>query len=146
MPTIKIMVGLPGSGKDYYIDHNKSSDDVVVSSDDIRAELGDVNDQSNNSKVFWIFYDRIENAMRNKKTIWVNATNVTRQNREQTIALAKQYNYTIECIVMVTPVDTCIDRDAKRPRTVGVDVIRKFENRFKAPTYDEGIDNITYIS
>lgn len=53
MSNCYIMIGLPASGKDYYIERNKEEDDVVVSSDEIREELfGDVNDQKHNGEVF----------------------------------------------------------------------------------------------
>ena len=142
MPKIRIMVGVPGSGKDYFIDHYKEQDDVVVSSDGIREELGDVNDQSKNKLVFTIFYERIEQAMKDGKNVWVNATNVTKVNREKSIALGKQYGYEIQALVMNTSVDLCIKNDAARDRTVGEDVIRKFERRFEMPTIDEGFNKI----
>ena len=48
-----MMVGLPYSGKDYYIEHNKHPDDIVVSSDEIREELyGDASVQTAPQKVF----------------------------------------------------------------------------------------------
>ena len=142
MPKIRIMVGVPGSGKDYFIDHYKEHDDVVVSSDGIREELGDVNDQSKNKLVFTIFYERIEQAMKDGKNVWVNATNVTKVNREKSIALGKQYGYEIQALVMNTSVDLCIKNDAARDRTVGESVIHKFERRFEMPTIDEGFNKI----
>ena len=145
MPTIRIMVGVPGSGKDYFIEHYKEHDDVVVSSDGIREELGDVNDQSKNKLVFTIFYERIEQAMKDGKNVWVNATNVTKVNREKSIALGKQYGYEIQALVMNTSVDLCIKNDAARDRTVGESVIRKFEQRFEMPTIDEGFNKIWTI-
>lgn len=145
MPTIRIMVGVPGSGKDYFIDHYKEHDDVVVSSDGIREELGDVNDQSKNKLVFTIFYERIEQAMKVGKDVWVNATNVTKVNREKAIALGKQYGYEIHAIVINTHVDICIKNDAARNRTVGEDVIRKFVRRFELPSIDEGFNKIWNI-
>ena len=39
MSNLYIMVGLPGSGKDFYINNNKKATDVVLSSDGIREEL-----------------------------------------------------------------------------------------------------------
>ena len=52
-PRCYIMIGLPGSGKDYFINFNKKENDVVVSSDKLREELfGDVNDQTHNNEIF----------------------------------------------------------------------------------------------
>ena len=43
-PRCYIMIGLPGAGKDYFINSNKKENDIVVSSDKLREELfGDIN-------------------------------------------------------------------------------------------------------
>lgn len=48
-----MMIGLPASGKSTIAKEiSKSEDAVIVSSDEIREEFGDVNDQSQNAKVF----------------------------------------------------------------------------------------------
>ena len=48
-----MMIGLPASGKSTIAKElSKSEDAVIVSSDEIRRELGDINDQSQNTKVF----------------------------------------------------------------------------------------------
>lgn len=48
-----MMIGLPASGKSTIAkEFSKSEDAIIVSSDEIRKELGDVNDQSQNTKVF----------------------------------------------------------------------------------------------
>ena len=145
MSTVRIMVGLPGSGKDFYMGLNKKPDDIVISSDDIRAELGDVNDQTKNKLVFKIFYDRYAQALKTGKDIWVNATNVSVKNRSRAIHMAKKYNYTTSAIVLTVPMKTCIERDKTRDRTVGEDVIEKFYSRFEPVSFEEGFDNIINI-
>lgn len=53
MNKLYMMIGLPGSGKSTIAKEiSKSEDAVIVSSDEIRKELGDINDQSQNNKVF----------------------------------------------------------------------------------------------
>lgn len=53
MNKLYMMIGLPGSGKSTIAKElSKSEDTVIVSSDEIRKELGDINDQSQNNKVF----------------------------------------------------------------------------------------------
>jgi predicted kinase len=139
------MVGLPGSGKDFYIGLNKKPGDIVISSDDIRAELGDVNDQTKNKLVFKIFYDRYKQALKTGKDIWINATNVSVKNRSRAIHMAKKYNYKTSAIVLTVPVEICIERDKNRDRTVGENVIEKFYFRFEPVSFEEGFDNIVNI-
>jgi predicted kinase len=56
------MIGLPASGKSSIAKKiAKSEDAVIVSSDDIRKELGNINDQSKNEKVFEIAEKRLKN-------------------------------------------------------------------------------------
>lgn len=76
MSTLYIMVGIPGAGKDYYIEHTKKDTDIVLSSDGIRAELGDVNDQSQNELVFSMLYERLEENLKAGNDVWFNATNI----------------------------------------------------------------------
>ena len=48
-----MMIGLPASGKSTIAKEIAESEDaVIVSSDEIRKEFGDVNDQSQNARVF----------------------------------------------------------------------------------------------
>ena len=52
MSSFVMMIGLPGSGKDYFIE-NMLSEYVVCSSDKIREEwYGDENIQGDNEKIF----------------------------------------------------------------------------------------------
>ncbi len=53
MVKFYLLVGLPASGKSTIAKEiAKSEDAVIVSSDEIRREFGNVNDQSQNEKVF----------------------------------------------------------------------------------------------
>ncbi len=147
MPDLHIMVGIPGSGKDYYIDHNcvRQDSDVVISSDAIRAELGDVNDQSQNEEVFKILYNRLGRHLQRGDNIWFNATNVTISNRSRAIEMGKKFGYRIIADIMATPFGVCVRRDSQRDRTVGEEVIKKFVFRFQIPFYEEGFDTIHII-
>lgn len=53
MNKLYMMIGLPASGKSTIAKEiSESEGAVIVSSDEIRKEFGDVNDQSQNVKVF----------------------------------------------------------------------------------------------
>ena len=70
-----------------------------------------------------------------------DATNITRKSR---LSILNQLPAYVEkkCIITWAPIDECIGRDACRERTVGVEVINKMLQRFEAPFYDEGFDDI----
>ena len=145
MPAVYIMVGVPASGKDWYIEHHKEDDDVVISSDDVREELGDVNDQTRNKEVFSIFYDRMNKALAEGHNVWINATNVTAKNRVRPIQYGRHYNAKIVAIVMLTPIEQCIANEELRDRKVGEEVIRKFNGKYEMPSYSEGFSEIKVI-
>ena len=73
-----------------------------------------------------------------------DCTNMTRQDRSCIISVCPKF-VKIECHIIWAPIETCIERDASRKRTVGKAVIDKTLKRFQAPYYDEGIDEIKVI-
>lgn len=65
MKRLTILVGLAASGKSTVASKMEQKGAIVVSSDAIRKELfGDESVQSNPTKVFQIFNERIINALR----------------------------------------------------------------------------------
>ena len=145
MSTLYIMVGIPGAGKDYYIEHNKKDTDIVLSSDGIRAELGDVNDQSQNELVFSMLYERLEENLKAGNDVWFNATNINIKNRSRAVNMGKQYKYNLVAVVIAVPVEKAIEQDSKRDRTVGEAVIWKFVHRFEMPFREEGFNEVRII-
>lgn len=143
-PTIQIIVGIPGSGKTTYCKEyvNKSKRFVHISSDNIRKEiLGTEQDQSDNNKVFSIMQERTLSALQKGYSVLYDATNLTRKDRLRIINSCPAYVQK-EAIICWAPIETCIERDLNRNRTVGKDIIDKMLKRFQAPFFDEGIDRI----
>ena len=86
-PSLTILVGIPGSGKSTWIADNKKDDDVVVSPDDIRRELsGNVSDQTQNDKVWFLAKDRTSKALKAGKNVILDATNVSSKSRKRFIS------------------------------------------------------------
>ena len=146
-PTLIILCGIPGSGKTTYsknyIERNKNT--VHLSSDAIRKELyGDENIQGNPSDVFSLMQQRAIEALNNGQDVIYDSTAMTRKDRQGIISVCPRLAK-IECHIIWAPIETCIERDATRNRTVGKDVINKMLKRFQAPYYDEGIDSIKII-
>lgn len=145
-PTLKVIVGVPGSGKttycNEYIELHKNEPVVHLSSDIIRKELlGDINDQSQNGRVFEEMKTRALKYLDMGYTVLYDATNITRKDRLS--ILDKLPPYVIkEAILCWAPIGMCIERDINRDRTVGKDVIDRMLKRFQAPYFDEGFDRI----
>lgn len=144
MPNLIIMVGLPGSGKSWHARElvRRGDAEEIISSDKIREELlGDENDQSANDKVFKLFYERANKLLSEGKNVILDATNTTLKSRRKIFSEIK-VPCTKICYIIATPIQRCIEQDSERERSVGEEVIRKFERSFQCPQYFEGFDKI----
>lgn len=146
-PTLILCVGIPGSGKTTYVKQciKKNSNAIHLSSDQIRAELwGNEAIQGDNSEVFSLMQSRAIEALNNGQTVYYDATNITRRDRACIISQCPKF-VKIDAHIVWSSIETCIERDAARERTVGKEVIDRMLKRFQAPYYDEGIAEIKVI-
>lgn len=146
-PTLILLVGLPGSGKTTYAERyiSKHRNTVHLSSDKIRKELwGDEATQGDNNEIFGRMQARAVDGLNFGYDVIYDATNMTRKDRARIISACPKFAR-IEAHIIWAPIETCIERDATRKRTVGKEVIDRMLKRFQAPYYDEGIDEINII-
>lgn len=150
MPNCYIMIGLPASGKDYYIERNKEEDDVVVSSDKIREELfEDVNDQKHNGEVFNEMFKRTCAALKNGQNVYYNATNINRRRRINLIKKIKSavkddiYFY---AIIIATPYERCLFNNSQRERKIPEEIIKRMYYHFEPPHKAEGFYRCGVVS
>ena len=76
---------------------------------------------------------------------YVDATNLTPQERSNWIKLGKDFGYEVQAVYFDVPLEVCIERHQRRDRLVPEDVMRKMSAKLKAPTFDEGFSKITVV-
>lgn len=147
IPTFYMIVGVPGSGKSTYC--KKHIEDwgggVHISSDEIRKELyGDESIQGNPEEVFSLMYKRTLEILNQEKDVFYDATNIKRKDRIGILNQLPPYVKKV-CYVIWARIETCMQRDSKRKKSVGKDVINRMLKNFECPFYDEGYYHISVV-
>ena len=141
---VVLAIGLPGSGKSSWF---KRHSVVPLSSDMVRSLLfDDVREQRFQDLVFSNLRSMLKARLIAKRPMnYVDATNLTPQERQHWIKLAKDYNYEVHAVFFDVPLEVCVERHQRRDRVVPEDVMRRMAAKLKAPTFDEGFAKITVV-
>ena len=141
---VVLAIGLPGSGKSSWF---KRHNVVPLSSDMVRSLLfDDVREQRFQDLVFSNLRSMLKARLIAKRPMnYVDATNLTPQERQHWIKLAKDYNYEVHSVFFDVPLDVCIERHNRRDRVVPEDVMRRMAAKLKPPSFQEGIAKITVV-
>ncbi len=146
MVSLIVLVGIPGCGKSTYAQSLKNEDTIVLSSDLIRKELfNDEQNQGKNTLVFDTLFDRAVENLRKGRNVVIDATNIIKNDRAKLLDNFKDLNILRKAIVIHTPIEICIERDLNRTRNVGEEVILRMANDFEMPTKEEGFDEISVV-
>jgi predicted kinase len=129
--TLTVLSGLPGVGKDHWTRTHRPTT-PVVSLDRLRTELK-VKPTADQGTVIAAAHDKARQHLRAGESFVWNATNMTRQIREQTIGLAAAYKARIEVISLEAPMTVIQARNATRPEPVPAAVIERLANKWEAP-------------
>jgi predicted kinase len=142
--VVVLAIGLPGSGKSSWFKRNKI---VPLSSDLVRSLLfDDVREQRFQDLVFSNLRSMLKARLIAKRPMnYVDATNLTPQERQHWIKLAKDYQYEVHAVFFDVPLEVCIERHERRDRVVPEDVMRRMAAKLKPPTFEEGFAKITVV-
>jgi polynucleotide kinase-phosphatase len=121
-----VLVGASGSGKSTFArKHFRPTQ--VLSSDYFRGLVADdENDQSASAAAFEVLHFVAGKRLDAGRTTVIDATNVQRSDRAQLVELAREHNVLPVAIVLDTPEEVCLARNASRPdRDFGAHVVRR---------------------
>lgn len=149
-PTFFCLCAIPGAGKSTYATllRAKMPEAAYICPDVIRAQFGDVNDQSHNYHIFSVVVPSlISKAASEDRDIIYDATNVTMKNRAGVFEKAKSFDYRIEVHVLQVTLDECLKRNAAREKIVPESVIRRMDAQFQFPDkrVESEIDEIVLV-
>ena len=132
-----ITVGLQASGKTTWTEQHSCSNTYNSNRDDLRIELYGTYQTtiSQEKAISKIQNERVLNAIQNKMDIIISDTNLNSKTQDKWKCLASQYNYDF-VIKDFRDIDLneCINRDSKRYKKVGLDVIINTHNKYIRPT------------
>lgn len=136
--------GLPGAGKDTYIQkHYKHL--PVISLDDIRREKKiSPDDKHGNGQVIQLAKEKARVYLRNKTSFVWNATNITKQMREQLISLFTSYNAYVTIVYVEAPAKNLLLQNKGREHVVPNVVMERLINKWEVPVITEAHE-IKYV-
>ncbi len=130
-----LMSGLPGSGKDTWLQAH-ASEMPVISLDEIREELG-AEPTGSQSEVIQTARERARAFLRTGTNFAWNATNLTRDLRSQLVDLFTDYHARVRIVHVEAPYHTLFDRSDSRPRAIPHQAIKRMLNRWEVPDVTE---------
>lgn len=142
--TVILAIGLPGSGKSSWF---KRHNITPLSSDLLRSLLfDDATEQRFQDLVFSNLRSMLKARLIARRPMnYVDATNLTSHDRHGWIKLARDYGYDVQAVYFDVPLEVCLERNQKRDRVVGEDVMRRMAGKLKPPTFEEGFSKITVV-
>lgn len=144
-PRVIVLVGLPASGKSTWA---RQQGVAVISSDEIRWLLSD---DATNQNIHGLVFATLRHLLRKRLELrrpatYVDATNLTRQERRTYIKLAQLYDAQVEAVYFDTAVEICKERNRNRERVVPEWAIDAMVARLAPPSVEEGFDSVTVYS
>jgi predicted kinase len=139
-----LAIGLPGSGKSSWF---KRHNITPLSSDLLRAILfDDPTEQRFQDLVFSNMRSMLKARLIARRPLnYVDATNLTPQERHNWIKLAQDYQYEVQAVFFDVPAEVCLERNRRRERAVPEDVVRRMAAKLRSPTFEEGFAKITIV-
>ncbi len=133
---LKIVCGIPGSGKSTWIKDHKRVKDIVISLDDIRKNIfGTQFFKPSEPWVIAIAKSMVMMLQNQNKDLIIDSTNYNSSMRKTWINLVHS-GYKIILVHIDTPEDICLKRNKTRPKSdrVPYEVLNNFIHSFVPPS------------
>jgi len=142
--VVVLAIGLPGSGKSSWF---KRHNITPLSTDLLRALLfDDPTEQRFQDLVFSNLRSMLRaRLIARRPANYVDATNLSPQERASWIKLARDYEYDVQAVFFDVPVEVCLERNQRRDRSVPEDVMRRMAAKLRPPGFEEGFSKITVV-
>lgn len=143
-PRVILAIGLPGSGKSSYLAKLGAH---AISSDAIRLQLADdETDQTIHDRVFATARYLLQQRITLQRPVtYIDATNLTPNDREPFIRLARAHGCEVEALFFDVPLDICKARNAARGRIVPESALDEMAAKLQPPAMDEGFSRIETV-
>ena len=128
---IIMLAGLPGTGKDTWIEQNLP-DLPMISLDEIRRKL-QIRPTDNQGRVIAEAYDIAKEYMRKKQPFVWTATNITPKTRSWQISLFEDYGASVHTVFLETEWHEQLRRNAARKEMVPVFAVEKMLAKLELP-------------
>ncbi len=144
-PSIVVLCGPSACGKSTFAQRHFRPTQII-SSDCARALVcDDERDQLFNTQAFALVHFLVEQRLTLNRLCVVDSTALTTQARKDLLNLAKKCQVPTALILFDVPLVTCVERDAKRERSVGQSIVERQFQSFEASRdaiRHEGFDQV----
>lgn len=132
---VHLMSGLPGTGKDTWIQKNLP-DIPMISLDEIRRQQK-VAPTKNQGLIANLAKEQAKEYLRRHQSFVWNATNITQTMRQQLIALFESYKASVRIVYLETDWHTLLSRNTSREAAVPQPVIEAMLGKLELPEVHE---------
>lgn len=134
--TVTLLSGLPGAGKDHWVEKNAPKGLPVISLDAIRAEIG-AKPTGDQGSVIKRAKEKAREYLRRKQDFVWNATNLSRQIRGNIIDLCTDYQARVEIVYLECSRGQLHEQNRNRSHPVPEKAIEKLLSRWEIPDFTE---------